>query len=55
MNKPHPIQDIDVARLNFFRSVERLLKNAEQAKRDRDQLLSLMDGQNGREAATCHP
>lgn len=39
-------KDIDVARVQFFRSVERLLKDADEAKRDRDRLLELLDNQS---------
>jgi hypothetical protein len=45
-NPTKPTEDVDVARVQFFRSIERLLKDAEEAQRDRDLLLRLLGGQH---------
>ena len=52
MKPSKPTEDLDVARLQFFRSVERLLKDADEAKRDRDRLLELLQDQE-QEPASC--
>jgi len=46
---------IDVARLRFLASIDQLLRQAEEARQERDRLLQLLDGgtqKQPREAAT---
>ena len=46
--KPQTLED---AKLQFVLSVDRLLKQAEQARQDRDRLLEIVEQQSNREAS----